>query len=55
MNSKRKNIKFAVEAKDLNNFSFLDVRIARENKQFVILIFRKATSSEVFTSYDYFK
>ena len=43
MNSKRTKIKFTFEAEDLNSFSFLDVKITRRNKWFVILIFHKAT------------
>ena len=54
MNSKHKNIKFTFETEDSNNFSFLDVKITRENKRFVTSIFRKATFSRVYTSYDKF-
>ena len=54
MNSKHRNIKFTFETEDSNNFSFLDVKITRQNKQFVTSIFRKATFSGVFTSYDSF-
>ena len=53
MNSKHKNIKFTFETEDSNNFSFLDVKITRKNKQFVTSIFRKATFSGVFTNYDH--
>ena len=54
MNSKHKNIKFTFETEDSNNFSFLDVKITRKNKRFVISIFRKATFSGVYTNYDSF-
>ena len=54
MNSKHKNIKFTFETEDLNNFSFLDVKITRKNKRFVTSIFRKATFSGVYTNYDSF-
>ena len=54
MNSKHKNIKFNFEAKDSNNFSFLDVKITRKNKRFATSIFRKATFSGVYTNYDSF-
>ena len=54
MNSKHRNIKFTFETEDSNNFSFLDVKITRQNKGFVTSIFRKATFSGVFTNYDSF-
>ena len=54
MNSKHRNIKFTFETEDSNNFSFLDVKITRQNKRFVTSIFRKATFSRVFTNYDSF-
>ena len=54
MNSKHRNIKFTFETEDSNNFSFLDVKIIRQNKRFVTSIFRKATFSGVFTNYDSF-
>ena len=54
MNSKHKNIKFTFESEDSNNFSFLDVKITRKDKQFVTSIFRKATFSGVYTNYDSF-
>ena len=53
-NSKYRNIKFTFETEDSNNFSFLDVKITRQNKRFVTSIFRKATFSGVFTNYDSF-
>ena len=54
MNSKHRNIKFTYETEDSNNFSFLDVKITRQNKRFVTSIFRKATFSGVFTNNDSF-
>ena len=54
MNSKHKNIKSTFEIEDLNNFSFLDVKITRKYKRFVTSTFRKATFSGVFTNYDSF-
>ena len=51
MNPKYKNIKFTFETENSNYFSFLDVKIARKNKQFVTSIFRKATFSGAFTNY----
>ena len=55
MNSKHRNIKFTFETEDSNNFSFLDVKITRQNKRFVTSIFRKATFSGVFTNYDTYR
>ena len=54
MNSKHKNIKFTFETEDLNNCSYLNVKITRKKKQFVTKIFCKATFSGVFTYYDGF-
>ena len=51
-NSKHRNIKFTFETEDSNNYSFLDVKITRQNKPFVTSIFCKATFSGVFTNYD---
>ena len=53
-NSKYRNIKFTFETEDSNNFSFLDVKITRQNKRFVTSIFRKATFSGVFTNFNSF-
>ena len=50
MNLKHKNIKFTFETEDLNNYSFLDVKITHKNKRFVTSIFCKATFSGVFTN-----
>ena len=54
MNSKHKNIKCTFETGDSNNFSFLDVKITRKNKQLVTSIFHKATFRGVYTNYDSF-
>ena len=54
MNSKHRNIKFTFQTEDSDNFSFLDVKITRQNKQFVTSVFGKATFSGVFTNYDSF-
>ena len=54
MNSKDKNIEVASETENLNNFSFLDVKISHKNKWFVTSIFRKATFIGFFTNYDSF-
>ena len=54
MNSKHRNIKFTFQTEDSDNFSFLDVKITRQNKQFVTSVFGKGTFSGVFTNYDSF-
>ena len=54
MNWKHKNVKFTLETKDLNNFSFLYVKITRKNKRFVTSPFRKTTFNGVFTNCDSF-
>ena len=54
MNLKHKNIKFTFETEDLNNYSFLDVKITHKNKRFVTSIFCKAIFSGVFTNYNSF-
>ena len=54
MNLKQKNIKFTFETEDSNNFSFLDIRITRQNKRFLTLKFCKATFSGVFPNYNSF-
>ena len=50
INSKHKNIKFTFETEDLNNFSFLDVKITCKNKNFITSIFCKAIFSGAFTN-----
>ena len=50
MNWKHKNVKFTLETKDLNSFSFLYVKI----KRFVPSPFRKTIFNGVFTNYDSF-
>ena len=54
MDSKHKNITFTFKTEDSNNFSFLNVKITRKSKQFVISIFHTATFGRVFTNYDNF-
>ena len=54
MNLKYSNIKFTFETEESNNFSFLDVKIIRQNKWFVNSIFCKATFIRVFTNSDSF-
>ena len=48
------DLKFTFVTEDSNNFSFLDVKIIRQNKRFVTSIFCKATFSGVFTNYHSF-
>ena len=54
MNHQHPNIKFVFEVEKNNNFSFLDVKICRENNKFTTSMFRKPTFSGVFTNFDSF-
>ena len=51
MNHQHPNIKFTFEVEKNNNFSFLDVKICRENIKFITSVFRKPTFSGVFTKF----
>ena len=53
MKHQHPNIKFTFEV-EKNNFSFLDVKICRENNKFTTSVFRKPTFSGVFTNFDSF-
>ena len=53
MNTRHKNLKF-IYFEYNNSFSFLDVKITRENNGFSTSVFRKATFSGVFTNFDSF-
>ena len=53
MNHQHLNIKLAFEVQNNSNFSFLDVKICRDNK-FATSVFRKPTFSGVFTNFDSF-
>ena len=55
MNHQHPIVKFTFEIEKNNNFSFLDVKICRENNKFTISIFRTPTFSGVFTNFDSFK
>ena len=54
MNHQHPNIKFTFEVEKNNNFSFLDIKICRENNKFTTSVFRKPTFSGVFTNFDSF-
>ena len=54
MNKRHKNIKFLLETEKDNSFSFLDVKICREKDKFATSVFRKDTSSAVYTSFSSF-
>ena len=54
MNHQHPNIKFVFEVEKNNNFSFLDVKICRENNKFTTSMFRKPTFSGVFINFDSF-
>ena len=51
MNKKHKNISFPYETEKNNIFSFLDIKIFRENGQFATSVFRKDTFSGVYTNF----
>ena len=53
-NHQHSNIKFTFEVEKNNNFSFLDVKICRENNKFTTSVFRKHTFSGAFTNFDSF-
>ena len=54
MNTKHPNIKFTPEFEQNDFFSFLDVKITRNNNQLITSVFRKATFSGVFTNFKSF-
>ena len=54
MNHQHPNLKFTFEFEQNNSFSFLDVKICRENDRFTTSIYRKPTFSGVFTHFDSF-
>ena len=51
MNTKHTNIKFTFEYEHNNSFSFLDVKICRENNKLTTSAYRKPTFSGVFTNF----
>ena len=54
MHTKHPNIKFTSEFEQNDFFSFLDVKITRNNNQLITSVFRKATFSGVFTNFKSF-
>ena len=54
MNTKHLNIKFTFEHELNNTFSFLDVKISRENNKLTTSVYRKPTFSGVFTNFKSF-
>ena len=54
MNTKHPNIKFTFEHELNNTFSFLDVKISRENNKLTTSVYRKPTFSGVFTNFKSF-
>ena len=48
MNQQHPKIKLTFEVEKNNNFSFLDVKLCRENNKFTTFVFRKPTFSRVF-------
>ena len=54
INKRHKNIKFSFETEKDNSFSFLDVKICRENGKFRTNVFRKYTFSGIYTNFSSF-
>ena len=54
LNTKHPNIKFTSEFEENDSFSFLDVKMTGTNNQLITSVFRKATSSGVFTNFKSF-
>ena len=54
MNHQHSNLKFTFEVEQNNSFSFLDVKICKENDRFTTSIYRKPIFSGVFTHFDSF-
>ena len=54
MNIKQPNIKYNLEFKINNSFSFLDVKVTLTANQLVTSVFQKATFSGVFTNFKSF-
>ena len=50
MNTKHLHIKFTFEHEHNNSFSFLDVKIYRQNNKFTTSVYRKPTFIGVFTN-----
>ena len=54
MKTKHPNIKFTFEHEHNNTFSFLDVKICRENNKLTTSVYKKLTFSGVFTNFKSF-
>ena len=54
LNKQHKNIKLTSKIEENSSLSFLDITISRENNKFVNSVYRKATFSDVFTSFEGF-
>ena len=54
MNSKHENIRFTSEQERANSFSFLHVKISRENTTFSTSVYRKPTFSGVYSNFTSF-
>ena len=54
MNTKHPNIKFTFEHEHNNSFSFLDVKICRENNKLTTSVYKNPTFSGVFTNFKSF-
>ena len=54
MNSRHSSMKFTFEIEKQDTFSFLDIKICRENDKITTSVYRKPTFSGVFTNFDSF-
>ena len=54
MNSKRKNITFSFKKEKVEQMTFLDVAVFRENGKFVTNVYKKETFAGVYTNFSSF-
>ena len=54
LNCQHKNIKFISETENENSISFLDIKITRDNNEFVTTVYHKPTSSRALTKFGSF-
>ena len=52
MSSKHQNITFNLEQENIGSLSFLDVKVCLKNGKFVTSVYRKPTSTGLFTNYE---
>ena len=54
MNHQHPNIMFPFEVEKNNNFSFLDIKMCKENSKLTTFVFRRPTFSNILTNFDSF-